>query len=126
MITEAHPDTTRVAEVHLQQACAIATEAAARALGALGPSPDRRLRQKVPVAFRHGVFPVKRPGRRRKEGITAALKDWKEGMRGVELYRKHIPEWERHNRYRRSYEARRLLDAIRSRERREGVRRELT
>jgi hypothetical protein len=65
------------------------------------------------------ISPGKRPGRRRNAGITAAHRDCKNGMHGLELYRKHIPGWERHNRYRREVEARRLMDAIRSRERRE-------
>ena len=40
-------------------------------------------------------------------------------MRGGELFRKHITGWEKHNRYRRRVEAKTLMDAIRSRQRRE-------
>jgi hypothetical protein len=103
----------------IRQACAIAKEAAARAIGCLGPSPDRRVRLKVLTAFRHVIYPVKRPGRRRKENITAAHRDWKDGVRGRELYVKHIPDYAKHNHYKREVEARRLMDAIRTRERRE-------
>ena len=40
-------------------------------------------------------------------------------MRGADLYRKHIPGWTGHNRYHRIGEQRGLMDAIRSRRRRE-------
>jgi hypothetical protein len=103
----------------LQHACAIAREAAARAIACLGPFPDRRMCQKVLTAFRHTIYPVKRPGRRKKQQITEAHRDWKEGMRGTKLYQKHIPGWEKCSHWRRQGEARRLMDAIRSRERRE-------
>jgi hypothetical protein len=103
----------------IQTACTLAKEAAAHILSLLGPSPDPLARQRVLIAFRHAILPVKRPGRRRKEGITAAHRDWKNGMGRVELYRKHIPGWESHSQWRRKVEARRLMDAIRSRERRE-------
>jgi hypothetical protein len=36
-------------------------------------------------------------------------------MRGVALYRKHIPEWEKHGEWTGKAEARALMDAIRSR-----------
>jgi hypothetical protein len=72
------------------------------------------------MAFRHVINPVKRPGRRKKEQITAAHRDWKNGTTSpVELCKKHIAGWKDHNRFRREVEARRLMDAIRSRERRE-------
>jgi hypothetical protein len=50
--------------------------------------------------------------------VTAALADWKAGIRGVALFQKHIPGWQKHNRYRRMAEEKRLMDAIRSRDRR--------
>jgi hypothetical protein len=84
-------------------------------LGSLLDPSDRR---KVLIAFRGTLFPARRPGRRRKERITAAHQDWKNGMRGLALYRAHIPGWERHNRYRRQSEARALMDAVRTRDRR--------
>ena len=107
-------------DCRLQEACAIAKEAAARAIGCLGACPDRRERQKVLTAFRHVIIPVKRPGRKRKEGITAAHRDWKNGMRGVALYRKYIPGWESHGYWRRKGEESRLRNAISTRDRREG------
>jgi len=71
--------------------------------------------------FRAGVVPRRRAGRRPKAQVTAAYQDWKAGMRGVALFRKHIPGWQKHNRYRRIAEEKRLMDAIRSRYRREGA-----
>jgi len=71
-------------------------------------------------AFRAGVVPRRRAGRRPKAQVTAAYLDWKSGMRGAPLCLKHIPGWEKHNRYRRMAEEKRPLDAIRSRSRRMG------
>jgi hypothetical protein len=82
-------------------------------------NPDKRMRQKVVIEFRHGLFPTGRPGRKRKEVVTAAYCDWRDGLRGPELYRKHIPNYASHNYYRRRVEARRLMSAIHARQRRE-------
>jgi hypothetical protein len=79
----------------------------------------RRERLGVANAFRRHVLLPGRPGRKRSNRITAAHADWKTGMRGVALYRKHIRGWEKHNFWRRKSEARTLMDAIRTRERRE-------
>ena len=46
--------------------------------------------------------------------MTAAYLDWKAGMRGVCLYRKHIPGWQKHSRYHRIGEQKALMDAIRA------------
>lgn len=73
-------------------------------------------------AFKSGLFPKNKPGRRPKEQITAAYLDWTAGIRGVQLYQKHIPKWEQKSRWRRKAEQRVLLDAICSRARRERER----
>jgi hypothetical protein len=78
-----------------------------------------RDRLKIVRVFRSQIIPPGRPGRRRKERITAAHRDWKNGIRGVALYRKHIEGWDKHGQWRRKGEERRLMDAIRSRERRD-------
>ena len=70
-------------------------------------------------AFRSAVVPRRKPGRRTIPAITAAYADWKAGMRGADLYRKHIPGWAGHNRYHRIGEQKELMDAIRSRRRRD-------
>ena len=74
---------------------------------------------KLVSAFRAGVVPRRRAGRRPQPQVTAAYLDWKMGMRGVALFRKHILGWDKHNRYHRIGEQKELLDAIRSRYRRE-------
>ncbi len=78
--------------------------------------------EKVARVFRSTLIPKRTPGRRRSAQITAAYMDWKEGMRGRELYLKHITGWEKHHRYRRIGEQKTLMDAIGSRRRREGGR----
>jgi hypothetical protein len=88
-------------------------------LGALLAHGDRR---KVLSSFRRILFPPGRPGRRPKETVTAAHRDWKNGVRAPALYRAHIPGWGKHNRYRRQSEARALMDAVRTRDRRERKR----
>jgi len=70
-------------------------------------------------AFRAGVVPRRRAGRRPKPQVTAAYLDWKAGTRGVALCVKHIPGWVTHDRYRKIVERKALMDAIRSRHRRE-------
>jgi len=77
----------------------------------------------VARAFHSAVVPKRKPGRRPKAQVTAAYQDWKAGVRGVALFRTHIPGWDKHSKWRRKHEARALLDAIGSRRRREAVRR---
>ena len=74
---------------------------------------------KLVSVLRAGLVPRRRAGRRPKPQVTAAYLDWKAGMRGVALFRKHIPGWEGHHRYRKIGEQKALMDAIRSRSRRQ-------
>jgi hypothetical protein len=76
-------------------------------------------RLRVASIFRRQLLPPGKPGRKRSNRITAAHADWKTGMSGVALYGKHIHGWKRHNYWRRKAESRALMDAIRTRERRE-------
>jgi len=85
-----------------------------------------RERLHVANAFRRQLIPPGKPGRKRSSKITAAYLDWKEGLKGVALYRKHIRGWDRHNYWRRKVESRALMDAIRTRERRERKRSTVT
>jgi hypothetical protein len=82
-------------------------------------SLGHRQRLRVARVFRRQLFPPRSPGRKRSNRITAAHTDWKAGLRGVALYRKHILGWGRHGYWRRKAESRALLDAIRARSRRE-------
>ena len=73
---------------------------------------------RVAATFRSAVVPKLKPGRRPKAQVTAAYGDWLAGVRGPELFKKHIAGWESHHRYRKIGEQKTLMDAIRSRERR--------
>ena len=84
-----------------------------------GPQLTRDECLRLVSVFRTGVVPRRRAGRRPKPQVTAAYLDWKAGMRGVALFRKHIPGWDGHHRYRKIGEQKALMDAIRSRARRE-------
>src|SRR5579864_4950155 len=105
------PDVLGTSQDQMGRACAIARESGQRIANELGIALARRERLKVVSTFRRILFPPKRPGRRRKEAITAAHRDWKNGLRGPALFRRHIPNWERHNHFRREYESRRLMTA---------------
>lgn len=108
--TEPIPENLPTAEV-------IATEAGQR-IARDHPHLGRRGRLQIVSAFRRQLIPPRKPGRKRRKEITAAHADWKLGMRGVELYRRHISGFDRMSRWRRESESRDLMDAIRSRERR--------
>ena len=107
---EPTPDNPPSAEV-------IATEAGRR-IARDYPQLDRRGRLRIVSTFRRQLIPPRKPGRKRREEITAAYADWKLGLRGLELYRKHIAGLERMSRWKRESKMRTLRDAIRSRERR--------
>jgi hypothetical protein len=83
---------------------------------------SRSDRIKLVTIFRRVLIPPKRRGRRPKEAITSAHRDWRNGIRGLTLYRAHIPGFEKHSQWRRSFEQRALMDAIYSREKRERTR----
>lgn len=107
----------------VSQALELAREAAARITAQFGTALDRAARLKVARAFERVVVPreKRRPGRKRKAAITAAVTDYEAGMRGVELYRKHIPGYSGMSHYRRLAKQRTLAEAIHSRRRRERV-----
>ena len=103
-------------------AISIAREAASQISNGLGSELSMKDKLQTLRAFRRVLIPIKHPGRRRNERITRAHRDWKDGVSGAELYRKHIPGWTNHSQWRRESEARRLMSAIRTRERRESAR----
>lgn len=78
-------------------------------------------RRRVVSAFRREIIPPGRPGRKRSAEITAALADWKAGLRGLQLYQRHIPSWDKMSHWRRRIEAERLRDAISTRRRRQRL-----
>ncbi len=95
----------------------IATEAGQR-IASECAHLDSRGRLRIVATFRRQLITPGRPGRKRCKEITEAHADWKSGLRGVELYRKHIPGHERMGQWKREAKSRDLMDAIRSRERR--------
>ena len=68
--------------------------------------------------FRTGLTDRKRAGRRPSKDITAAYEDWLAGMRGKELYAKHITNYAKLNHWRRKDLSEKLMSALRSRKRR--------
>jgi hypothetical protein len=77
---------------------------------------------RIVSAFRSTLIPAGRRARKEKAVIRAAHADYKSGMRGVALYRKHLPRFDRMGYWEREVKTRRLMDAIRSRERRSRAR----
>jgi hypothetical protein len=117
----ADPSTGETGSDALARALELASEAAARITAQFGTALDNAARQKVSRAFERALLPreKRQRGRKRKAAITAAYEDWKAGMQGHQLYRKHIPGYSGMGRYRRDCAQRRLNEAIRSRRRRD-------
>ena len=82
-----------------------------------------RQKRAIVTVFRRQLIPPGKPGRRKSKKITAAYGDWKAGMRGVPLYRKHISHFDQMGYWERKGKTRTLMDAIRARKRREQRRR---
>jgi hypothetical protein len=101
----------------------LAEEIGLRIVTEFGAELERRDRLKIATAFRRQLIPPRPPGRRPKEAITAAHRDWKAGVRGLELFRRHIPDFDKKGHWRRKGESQALMDAIRTRHRRERRRR---
>ena len=74
------------------EACKRAYQAGSQIIADLGSLIGSTERRRVLSVFRRTLFPARRPGRRPKETITAAHRDWKNGMHGPALYRAHIPD----------------------------------
>ena len=113
------PDVSgKLERTQLAAAIAIAAQAGGKIAAkfrALGP----RERRSIVTAFRREVIPPGKPGRERRKEITAAYMDWKAGMCGVELYRKHLLRYDRMGHWERKVKTRALMDAIRARKRRD-------
>lgn len=69
-------------------------------------------RRRLVALFRTALIPAGRPGRKRRHDVTSAYNDWKEGMRGLALYKKHIRGWDQMSHWRRQQAARRLSNAV--------------
>jgi hypothetical protein len=111
-------DVSGTPETHLTEAAATA-ERAGKDIAATFRSLAPRQRRSVVTVFRRQLFPPGKPGRKRSKEITAAYADWKAGMRGLSLYRKHILRFDRMGYWERKVKTRALMDSIRARTRRE-------
>ncbi len=97
----------------------LAEEAASAILGA-SPHPDllsRKDRERITAAFRRVLFPPKKAGRPRSPQVTSAWQDWKNGTRGVKLYRRHIPNYASMSNAERAVAVRTLMSSVRKRQR---------
>lgn len=77
----------------------------------------RSARQEVVTTIRLAILP--RQTRRADPRIDAAYADYQAGMRGLALYRKHIPNHATKGHYRRRADERRLMNSIHQRSSRE-------
>jgi hypothetical protein len=85
-----------------------------------GDDLNRSERIRLLQWLRGALIVKKKAGRRPLIRVTRAYQAWKEGKRGIALFREHIPRWEKLGHYRRREEQRKLLAAIHSRRRRDG------
>ncbi len=73
----------------------------------------RGVRQEIIATLRHAMLPRRR--RKTDPRIDAAYADYQSGMRGLEFYRKHIPNHGAKSHYRRRSDERRLMNSIHQR-----------
>jgi hypothetical protein len=108
------------------EVCTAAKEKAAQVAEEIRQTFGERLTREefihVARAFRSAVVPKRKPGRRRKAHVTAALADWQAGIRDAALFRLHIPGWDEKSKWRQRCESRALMDAIQTRQRRHAAR----
>jgi hypothetical protein len=81
-------------------------------------SLTERQRRLIVSAVRRKLLPPGPRGRRNSERITAAYADWKAGMRGIELYARHIPGFREMSYWKKKDKIRTLNDALSKREKR--------
>src|SRR5690348_8362265 len=106
-----HHKSPSVPAIGALHAATVAATEAAKWIATEFSELDRRERMRIVGTFRRQLIPPGKPGRRRSKEITAAHVDWKSGIRGLALYRKHISGFERMSRWKRLGMARALTDA---------------
>ena len=74
--------------------------------------------EKIVNAFRRVLCPPRKAGRPQSARVTNAWQDWKNGVKHSTLYFRHIPEYESLSDAERALEARKLMSAVRKRQRR--------
>ena len=112
------PSVPREDRTPVERASNMAREAGRSIVSEFGAALDRRDRLRIIAIFKRTLIPPGRPGRIPCGRITEAYQDCKAGLHGLALYRKHIPGLDKMNQYKRKYEVRRLMETIRTRERR--------
>jgi hypothetical protein len=86
-----------------------------------GEKLSRASRLKVLAAVRRAIVLNGKPGRKH-DRIDSAYADYKGGMKGLPLFRKHIPHHDRLSQWRRPILEKRLMNAIHQRAKRERQR----
>jgi hypothetical protein len=97
----------------------IAHQCAETILRGYGHSLNRAELLQLARLFKSALVPKRRPGRKPSFRITRAVEDYKAGIRGVALWQTHIPRWHRLSRWRQRILKNNLMEAIRTRLRRE-------
>ena len=87
---------------------------------------SRNARLKTVFAVRRAIVPRRTPGKKKDKRLDQAYSDYHSGMRGLKLYRKHIPNFQKMSRWRRKVEERRLLGNLQKRTERERKRKQHT
>lgn len=81
-------------------------------------NPPRSTRLRIAAAVRRVLVPRLKPGRR-DHRLDSAYADYRAGMRGMALFRKHIPNHDRLSLWRRRIEEGRLRNTLQKRAQRE-------
>ena len=82
-----------------------------------GLSPEVRLL--LAAAVRSRVVSRQKPGKKPHDSLDRACADYRSGLRGLSLYKKHISNFKKLSRWRRTVEQNRLLKNISKRQERE-------
>jgi hypothetical protein len=80
------------------------------------------VRLRILTAVRCAILPKRTPGKKKDNRLDKAFGDYKAGVRGLELYRAHIPRHDKMSRWRRQAEERRLVKNLQKRSEREKKR----
>jgi len=83
---------------------------------------SREARLEAVSAIRRAIVPKRKPGKKKNARIDSAYRDYQLGMRGLKLYRKHIPNFRKLSRWRRKAEQRRLTGNLQKRAERDRKR----
>jgi hypothetical protein len=83
---------------------------------------SKAARRTIISNLRRAILPRKPPVRKKSTRLDSAFADYKSGVRGMELHKKHIPNFSKLSRWRRVVEGSRLNKALSKRAERERKR----